>query len=184
MNKGNVLADLKKLDQALVEYDKAIAIGEILVNEEQQMHLAIGLAVAYLNKAVTLKEQAAFEEALVFYAKSISMRELCIGELNMYWTVPDLLQVLRYRLSTLFALERWATAATELKDFLSRFKAYLKDDSIDASLKESAQEEFTELSTRLRGLPPKQLKNLYAELGADAAEVRSMVEDNDDQVAQ
>lgn len=161
VNKGSALLDLTKLNEALAEYDKAIAIYRRLVNEEQQTHLATDLAKAYMNKALVLERLSDAEGAIAFYEKSIVLRRVSVDELNMYWIVPDLLKVIRYRGMTLLELERWPEAAVDVREYLSRLDEYLKDDSIDASLKEAAQGDAAELASSVRDLTSDRQELLY-----------------------
>ncbi|HEX7720857.1 MAG TPA: tetratricopeptide repeat protein [Pyrinomonadaceae bacterium] len=183
MNRGIVLVDLMKLDAGLLEYDKAIEIYERLINDEQQMHLVDGLASVYSNKGLTLERQGDFEEAMIFYEKSVSVRSVCVDELNMYWLMPDLLKVLRYQLTIRLMLQRWPATAEDVRQFLSRFDLYLKNDSIDPSLKKATQQERVYLGAELRKMSPEQLELLYGELGDEAKVVKSLIEDNENSVS-
>ena len=75
MNKGIALRNLTRLAEALAEYDKALAIYERLVDEEQQTHLANGLAKAYMNKGNALADLTRLAEALAEYDKAIAIYE-------------------------------------------------------------------------------------------------------------
>jgi tetratricopeptide (TPR) repeat protein len=176
MNKGNALQKLTKLVEAIAVYDKAIAIHERLVNTEQQAHLANDVAMAYRNKALALEQQPDFDEALCCYEKSLQATMFCVEDLNMFWIMPELLKTLRYRLMTLLGLERWAAAARDVLQFRSLFTSYVNDNVIDEGLKEAAREESAQMVSRLRTLSAEQRELLYAELGDDAAAVRSLVD--------
>ena len=132
--------------------------------------------MAYMNKGVVLEAQRDFEAAIACYEKSVSNRMLCVDDLNMYWIVPDLLKGLRYRAMTLFAMERWRAAASNIEEYLSRFAAYLANDSVDDSLKKSAQGEVAELISLVRDLTPEQRGLLYAELGDDSEALKLLID--------
>jgi tetratricopeptide (TPR) repeat protein len=176
MNRGAALQSLTKVSEALVEYDNAIAIYEPLVNEEQQTQLTNDLALAYENKALALELQEDLERALTFYEKSAVLRRVCADELNMYWIVPALLKIIRYRVMTLFKLERWPEAAVGVREYLSRHDAYLKNDAIDASLRATAQTDVAEQASRVRALTSEQRELLYAELGPEAEKLKALVD--------
>ena len=57
MNKGVALDNLGRLNEAVDEYDKAIAILEELVNEQKRDELANDLAMAYMNKGMLLESR-------------------------------------------------------------------------------------------------------------------------------
>jgi tetratricopeptide (TPR) repeat protein len=125
LNKGIALAGLTRLAEALAEFDKVIAIWERLVHQEQQTHLANDLAMAYMNKGIALERQSDFYEALACYEKSQQGWTFCVEHLNMFWAVPNLLKILRYRLMTLLQLQLWPTAAEDIL----RFRALFTDTS-------------------------------------------------------
>lgn len=177
VNKGNALADLTRLDEALAEYDKALAIRERLVHQEQQTHLANDLATAYMNKAITLEAQSDFDEALACYEKSLQEWTFCVEHLNMFWEVPKLLQTLRYGLMTLLQLQLWPTAAGEIMRFRARFTNYIERDGMDEGLKEAAWNEMVIMLSELRELSSETRELLYAELGADAESIRSLIDE-------
>ncbi|MDX6270148.1 MAG: hypothetical protein QOD28_1371 [Acidobacteriota bacterium] len=79
-NKGNVFDSLGRLQEAIVEYDKAIAICEKLVNEEGHGELANNLAACYMNKGNTLDSLGALPEAIVEYDKAITIRERLVNQ--------------------------------------------------------------------------------------------------------
>jgi tetratricopeptide (TPR) repeat protein len=175
LNKGVALRGLTRSAEAVVEYDKAIAILERLVNVEQQVHLANVLATAYLNTALVLEGQQNWDAALSFYAKSVQAQTFCVEQLNMFWIMPALLKTLRYRLMTLLDLQRWPAVALDVLRFGSLYTPYVANDAIDAALKEAAGKEFAQMIISLRALTTKQRELLYAELGDEAAAVRSLV---------
>ena len=86
-NKGNTLKELKRYDEALNHYDKAI-------------HLKPDYAQAWNNKAITLQELKRYEEALNHYDKAIQLKPdyneawynkgNTLKELKRYWQVYDL----------------------------------------------------------------------------------------------
>jgi tetratricopeptide (TPR) repeat protein len=174
MNKGNALR-LTKLPEAIAEYDKAIMILERLVNVEQQAHLADNLALVYTNKALVLQHQQDWDDALSFYEKSVQIRTLCVEQGKMFWLMPELLKTLRYRLETLLDLRRWPVAAQDVLRFRSLYQPYLDTKGIDDRLKEAAGKEFAKTITRLGALTNEQRELLYAELGDEAAAIRSLV---------
>jgi len=176
LNKGAALWSLSKLNEARVEYDRAIAIYERLINEEQQAHLANDLAAAYLNKGLTLEKLGDSEGAITYYESAVSVRRKCVDGSNMYWVLPDLLKVIRYWLMTLLDLERWPEAALSVREFLSRHDAYLKNDAIDDSLKQTAAAQAAGLASVVRGLTAEQRELLCAELGNEAGALKSLVD--------
>ena len=180
INKGNALLNLTRMAEAFAEYDKAIAILERLVHQEQQTHLASDLALAYMNKALVLERQSDFDEALACYEKSQQGWTFCVGHLNMFWVVPDLLKTLRYRLMTLLQLQLWSTAAGEIMRFRALFTNYIEREGIDEGLKEAARNEMVEMISKLRALSSEQRELLYAELGADSESVRSLIDKAED----
>ena len=176
MNKGTALSDLTRLAEALAEYDKAIVIRERLVHQEQQTHLANDLATAYMNKAIALERQSDFDEALACYEKSQQGWTFCVEHLNMFWEVPSLLKTLRCRLRTLLQLQLWPTAAGEIMRFRTVFTNYIEREGIHEGLKEAARNEMIEMISELRELSSEQRELLYAELGAGAEPLRSLID--------
>jgi tetratricopeptide (TPR) repeat protein len=162
-----------------VEYDKAIAIWERLVHEEQQTHLAKDLAVVYKNKGVALEGQSDFDEALACYEKSSQGWTFCVEHLNMFWVVPKLLETLRYRLVILLRLQHWPTASGVIKRFRALFTSYIERDGIDEGLKEAARNEMDNMISELRALSSEQRELLYAELGDGAEQVQSLIDKTD-----
>ncbi len=80
MNKGVALDSLGRSNEAVDEYDKAIAIREDLVFEQKREELANDLAVAYLNKGVTLWKLGRLNEAVDEYYKAIAILEDLVFE--------------------------------------------------------------------------------------------------------
>ena len=156
---------------------KAIEIRERQVNEDRQTHLTDDLASAYMNNALALEQQENFDEALSLYDKSVQARMFCVEELNMFWVMPDLLEVLRYRLMTLLDLGRWTHAANDVLQLRSLFADYVNSERIDDGLKEAADEQFAEMISTLQALDPDKRELLFAELGAEAEAVQSLLED-------
>jgi tetratricopeptide (TPR) repeat protein len=180
VNKGVALQNLSRLAEALAEYDKAIVIWEQLVHEQQQTHLANYLAVAYMNKGIALEGQSDFDEALACYEKSSQGWTFCVEHLNMFWVMPKLLETLRYRLMTLLQLERWPIAAGEFIRFRALFTNYIEREDLDEGLKEAVRNEIDEMISVLRELSSEQRELLYAEMGPDAEQVRSLIDNAED----
>jgi tetratricopeptide (TPR) repeat protein len=80
MNRGIALAKVIRLGEAIVEFDKAIAIYERLINEEQQTHPAKFLALTYMNKGNTLVDLTRLAEALAEYDKAVAIYERLVAE--------------------------------------------------------------------------------------------------------
>jgi tetratricopeptide (TPR) repeat protein len=72
MNKGVSLDNLGKLNEAIIEYDKAIEIIKSLV-EQGKTELANDLASAYMNKGVSLGNLGKLNEAIIEYDKAIEI---------------------------------------------------------------------------------------------------------------
>ncbi len=68
------------MNEAVDEYDKAIAIHEDLVNEQKRNELANELAKAYMNKGVALYSLSKSNEAVDEYDKAIAIREDLVNE--------------------------------------------------------------------------------------------------------
>ena len=60
-NRGNALQDLKRFEEALASYDKALAIRP-------------DYAEAYSNRGIALQDLKRFEEALASYDKAIALK--------------------------------------------------------------------------------------------------------------
>ena len=80
INLGLALDNLGRLNEAVAEYDKAIAIYEDLVNEQKRDELANDLAAAYMNKGVALDSLGRSNEAIAEYDKAIAIREDLVFE--------------------------------------------------------------------------------------------------------
>ena len=80
MNKGVALDSLGRLNEAVAEYDKAIAIREDLVFEQKRDELANDLAMAYMNKGVALDSLGRLNEAVAEYDKAIAILEDLVNE--------------------------------------------------------------------------------------------------------
>jgi tetratricopeptide (TPR) repeat protein len=74
------LNNLGRLDDAVTEYDKAIAIYEKLVHEKGQFDLVSDLAGAYTNKGITLRLLGRLNDAIAEYDKAIAIREVLVHE--------------------------------------------------------------------------------------------------------
>ncbi len=72
LNKGVALYSLGKLNEAILEYEKAIGIREKLV-QQGRGELANELAKAYLNKGVALQGLGKLNEAILEYEKAIAI---------------------------------------------------------------------------------------------------------------
>ncbi len=80
LNLGLALKNLGRLNEAVEENDKAIAMFEKLVNEQGRIDLANNLAGAYMNKGVALVNLGRLNEAVEEYAKAIAMFEKLVNE--------------------------------------------------------------------------------------------------------
>ena len=83
INLGLALDNLGRLNEAVDEYDKAIAIFEDLVNEQKREELANDLAMAYMNKGVALWNLGRLNEAVDEYDKAIAILEDLVYEQNV-----------------------------------------------------------------------------------------------------
>ena len=129
---------------------------------------------------MVLDRPSDFDDALACYEKSRQGWTLCVEHMNMFWVVPKLLEILRYRLMTLLQLQRWPTAAGEFMRFRALFTNYIERKGIDKGLKEAARNEMDKIISELRALSSEQREFLYAELGASAGQVRSLIDEAED----
>ena len=74
LNKGNAIQLLGKFNEAIDEYEKAIAIRKDLV-ENGRTELANDLASAYMNKGNVLFQQNEFAEAVEMFSGAINLWE-------------------------------------------------------------------------------------------------------------
>lgn len=79
-NLGLALYVLSRLNEAIVQYDKAIAIREELVREQKREGLTRDLASVYLNKGSALLRLGKLNEALIENDKTIAIYEKLIYE--------------------------------------------------------------------------------------------------------
>ena len=78
------------MNEAVDEYDKAIAILEDLVIEQKRDELANDLAAAYMNKGVAFTSLGRLNEAIDEYDKAIAIREDLVFEQNRDELANDL----------------------------------------------------------------------------------------------
>ena len=155
---------------------EAIEIRERLANVENQTQLANDLAAAYENKAVVLEQKEDWDAALICFENALQLWSVCVEKRGMYWLMPDLLQLLRYRLMTLLDLKRWQEAAQDVSRFLALYTPFVADAEIHDGLKGRATEERDAMIDSLRRLSEEERELVYAELSADEAEtVRELV---------
>ena len=64
--------------------------------------------------------------------------------------------------------------------FRSLLTNYIEMEGIDTRLKEAAQNEMGKMISKLRELSSEQRELLYAELGASAGQVRSLIDEAED----
>ena len=176
MNKSAALQHRTRFGEATEEIDKAIAIYERLVKQENQVHLTEDLAAAYMNKALTLEAQSDLEGASFYYGESLQARRFCVEELKMLYVMPELLETAHYRFMTLLGLQRWPAAAADVLQILAWFNSYYNDESIDGSLRQAAAGKAVQMLIDVRALSDEQRGLLDAELGDQAAAVRSLID--------
>jgi len=174
LEKSSALYRMNKLSEAFAENHQAIEILEDLVDAQQQTNLGDSLAESYFTRAQILAGQQNWNEALASYQLSLDKRRFCLEHLKMYWLMPDLLEVLRYRLTTLIELQRWADAAKDLREVLTMYSPYVLSDTTEENLKTAAKKQLKLTIDALHGLPPTTQEMLYAELGADAENIRAL----------
>ena len=78
--KGIALDDLGKLNEAILEYDKAIEIRQRLIEEENRNDLANDLAIVFMNKGNTLSDLGKLNEAILEHDKAIEIYQRLIED--------------------------------------------------------------------------------------------------------
>jgi tetratricopeptide (TPR) repeat protein len=79
LNKNMALQNLQRLEEAVVDCDKAIAILDQLVNVEQQAHLAYDLATSYMNRGNALQSLERLGQAVAEYDKALAILERLVN---------------------------------------------------------------------------------------------------------
>jgi len=174
--KGLALFSAGQYLEAAEVNNKGISILEYLINVQEQSHLANDLAEAYVTRARVLAAQKDWEAALASYQQAVTNYTFCIEQLGMDSVTPDLLEGLRYRLTTLIELQRWQEASQDICQINSLYSGYLLRDSIEKSLKDAARMQFDQTIVKVRELSPQQLEKLYAEMGKEAGRIKSLLE--------
>ena len=82
MNTGNALDKLGRLNEAVDEYDKAIAIFEDSFNEQNRDELADDLAMANMSKGFAFWSLGRFNKAIDEYDKAIAIIEDLVNKQN------------------------------------------------------------------------------------------------------
>ena len=106
MNEGNALQALGQLAEAVVAYDRAIAIGRELVEQQGCVELANDLAIALMTKGVALDRLDQSAEAVEAYDRAIAIYRV----LEERQSRVDLANALINKLLVLEKREEWDTA--------------------------------------------------------------------------
>ena len=176
MYKGLALFCAEQQLNAAQVNDKGIAILEYLINVKKQAYLENDLAEAYVTKARVLVAQNDGEAALASYQQAVTKYTFCVEQLGMYSATPDLIEVLRYRLTSVIELQRWKAAGQDIGKIISLYSSYLLSETIEKSLKDAAKRQFDQTIVNVRELSPELREMLYAEMGEEAESIRSLVE--------
>jgi tetratricopeptide (TPR) repeat protein len=129
--KGNALSNLGKLNKAIDEYDKAIAIYQRLVKEENRDELANSLATAFMNKGTVLSQVGKLNEAIDEYNKAIEIRRRLIEEENRDELVDDLAMAIMNKGNTLADLGKVNEAIVEYDKAIEIRRRLVKEENRD-----------------------------------------------------
>ena len=130
-NKGVTLHELKRYDEAIVHYDKALGLkpeyaeawsnkgvtlhelkryDEAIAHYDKALSLKPGFAEAWSNKGVTLNEFKRFDEAIAHYDKALSLKP------DIDWASGDLLHIK-------MKICDWSALAESLEDIAKKVVA-------------------------------------------------------------
>ncbi len=90
VNLGMALSNLGRLNEAVVEYDKAIMIREELVHEKRRVELAKDLAGVYVNKGNALQNLGRLDDAFIEVDKALAIYEKLVKEQKRIELANDL----------------------------------------------------------------------------------------------
>jgi tetratricopeptide (TPR) repeat protein len=111
MNKGISLDSLGKLNEAIAEYDKAIEILKLFV-DNGRTELANDLASAFMNKGISLWSLGKLNEALIEYGKAIEILEPLV-EQGRTELANDLAMAYMNKATTLYYQKNYSEAETD-----------------------------------------------------------------------
>ncbi len=168
LQKGNEFYNKPRYRLAVAHFECSAKVYDHLVNSLGRDELSNDLAAALMNKALALEKKERWDDALASYDEAIRLREYCIGEAGMIHLLPSLLQTVRYRLMTLFDLQRQEEAATDVLQFLQYFESFKND-----APQEAAQKEFNQFVSVLRSHSDDE--PFFAALGEGAERIRRLM---------
>jgi tetratricopeptide (TPR) repeat protein len=113
VNKNLALQNLHRLEEAVVDCDKAIAVLDQLVNAEQQTHLAYDLAMIYMNRGNALQSLERLGQAVAEYDKTLGMLERLVNVEQQRQLANYLAVAYINRGQTLCTLQRFKEAVAD-----------------------------------------------------------------------
>jgi tetratricopeptide (TPR) repeat protein len=170
MNKGNALAALQRLGEALAAYDAAIAIRQRLV-AAGRTELDNDLAAALMNKGLLLETRHQTHDALECYSRGIAIREK-LFRAGAAWLAADLIKGCWIRFDLCRQTTVWELAAGDVQRALLVVSRCAEAGHFSAP----AQREWSNFIHALRRLSSEERQDLFAWLGANADTVRRLIE--------
>ncbi len=177
MNKGNALARLGKLEEAIAEYNEAIKIRERLVNELNQDQYANDLAEAYMNKGYTVSLLGELSEATKICGTAISLWEesLQTGKIQ---NLPNLIKTFQIRTEVFIKLEDWQNVGVDVEKAFMFSLPKLKSENFSEHHKWLIRQEIDKIIYYLKEVSPANREKVYANLGEWCEHVKGLVERN------
>jgi tetratricopeptide (TPR) repeat protein len=127
--KGNALANLGKLNKAIGEYDKAIAIRRRLIEEENHDELTNDLAATFSNKGNALVSLGELSEAIDEYDRAIAIYRRLINEENRADLENDLAMTFMNNGIALRRLERLTEAIDEYDRAIAIYRRLINEEN-------------------------------------------------------